>query len=150
MACNQSESTTEKSVPYRYWLSNSVRSNGIRLHYWRTGGAGKPVMIMAHGITDYGLNWSSLAAKFENSYDIIMYDARGHGFSQKPDSSYSLSIHVEDLKGLIDALDIKKPIKTIEDTQFENFIEQQKQQKAKREYELNNTGIALLKDRLIT
>ena len=47
-------------------------------------------------------------------------------------------------------LDIKKPIKTIEDTQFENFIEQQKQQKAKREYELNNTGIALLKDRLIT
>lgn len=110
MACNQSESTTEKSVPYRFWLSNSVRSNGIRLHYWRTGGAGKPVMIMAHGITDYGLNWSSLAAKFENSYDIIMYDARGHGFSQKPDSSYSLSIHVEDLKGLIDALDIKKPI----------------------------------------
>ena len=50
-------------------------------------------------------------------------------------------------------LEIKKetkPIKTIQDIQFENFIEQQKQQKAKREYELNNTGIALLKDRLIT
>ncbi len=46
-------------------------------------------------------------------------------------------------------LEIKKPIKRIEDIQFENFIEQQKQQKAKREYELNNTGIALLKDRLI-
>jgi hypothetical protein len=50
-------------------------------------------------------------------------------------------------------LEIKKetkPIKTIQDIQFENFVEQQKQQKAKREYELNNTGIALLKDRLIT
>ena len=50
-------------------------------------------------------------------------------------------------------LEIKKetkPIKTIQDIQFENFIEQQKQQKAKREYELSNTGIALLKDRLIT
>jgi hypothetical protein len=45
-------------------------------------------------------------------------------------------------------LDIKKPIKTIEDTQFENFIEQQKQQKAKREYELNNTGIAALKNQI--
>jgi hypothetical protein len=47
-------------------------------------------------------------------------------------------------------LDIKKPIKTAQDIQFENFVEQHKQQKAKREYELNNTGIALLKDRLIT
>ena len=42
-------------------------------------------------------------------------------------------------------LDIKKPIKTIEDTQFENFMEQQKQQKAAREYKLNNKGLASLK-----
>ena len=42
-------------------------------------------------------------------------------------------------------LEIKKPIKTIEDTQFENFMEQQKQQKAAREYKLNNKGLASLK-----
>jgi hypothetical protein len=42
-------------------------------------------------------------------------------------------------------LEIKKPIKTIEDIQFENFIKQQKQQKAAREYELNNKGLASLK-----
>ncbi|MHC4205661.1 MAG: alpha/beta fold hydrolase [Planctomycetota bacterium] len=99
-----------KPVPYANWESNSVKSNGIRIHYWRTGGVGKPVMIMAHGVTDYGLSWASLAAKFEADYDVIMYDARGHGFSEKPEGPYSLDAHVEDLVGLIKALEIDKPI----------------------------------------
>ena len=53
------------TAPYADWESASVKSNGIRIHYWRTGGVGKPVMIMAHGVTDYGLNWASLADKFK-------------------------------------------------------------------------------------
>jgi pimeloyl-ACP methyl ester carboxylesterase len=99
-----------KSVPYANWESASVKSNGIRIHYWRTSGQGKPVMIMSHGVTDYGLSWSSLAEKLQNDYDIIMYDARGHGFSEKPEGPYDLPNHVEDLVGLIKALNIEKPI----------------------------------------
>lgn len=106
----QSDSRRVKPVPYANWESDSIKSNGIRIHYWRTGGENKPVMIMAHGITDYGLSWASLAAMFERDYDIIMYDARGHGFSEKPEGPYSLDTHVEDLIGLIKALEIKKPI----------------------------------------
>jgi len=97
-------------VPYRHWESNSIMSNGIRLHYWRTGGDDKPVVVMAHGITDYGLNWAMLASKLEPEYDVIMYDARGHGFSEKPEAPYSLETHVEDLVGFVQALDIHKPI----------------------------------------
>ena len=97
-------------VPYRNWESNSIQSNGIRLHYWRTNSKGKPVMILAHGITDYGLNWADFAATFEDDFDIIMYDARGHGFSEKPDGPYTLEAHMQDLVGLIQALDIQKPI----------------------------------------
>jgi pimeloyl-ACP methyl ester carboxylesterase len=110
VGCHPSESLMVKPVPYRHWESNSIQSNGIRLHYWRTPLRGKPVMIMAHGITDYGLNWATFAAKFENEYDIIMYDARGHGFSEKPDGPYTLESHVQDLVGLVHALEIKKPI----------------------------------------
>ena len=65
---------------------------------------------MAYGITDYGLVFASLAGKLEDDYDIIMYDARGHGFSSKPDGPYDLATHVEDLLGLIKTLDIKQPI----------------------------------------
>lgn len=110
LSCQQTENSTVEPVPYMHWESNSIRSNGIRLHYWRTGGEAKPVMILAHGITDYGLNWASLAAQFEGEFDIIMYDARGHGFSEKPDGPYSLQTHVQDLIGLIDTLNIKKPV----------------------------------------
>jgi pimeloyl-ACP methyl ester carboxylesterase len=106
----RSDSGQVKPVPYANWESASVMSNGIRIHYWRTGGEGKPVMIMAHGVTDYGLSWASLAAKFQADYDVIMYDARGHGFSEKPEGPYSLDAHVEDLIGLIKALKINKPI----------------------------------------
>ncbi|MBN1996308.1 alpha/beta hydrolase [candidate division KSB1 bacterium] len=109
-ACEQSEMATVFPVPYRYWESNSVQCNGMRIHYWRAGTKGNPVMVLAHGITDYGLNWATLAAKFEKEYDIVMYDARGHGYSQKPDGPYSLETHMEDLVGLIQSLDIKKPI----------------------------------------
>ncbi|MEW6235117.1 MAG: alpha/beta hydrolase [Candidatus Omnitrophota bacterium] len=92
------------------WESAYIDSNGIRLHYWRTGGENKPAMILAHGATDYGLNWASLAENFQNDYDIIMYDARGHGYSDKPEGPYDLATHVEDIKGLVEALDLKKPI----------------------------------------
>ncbi len=94
-----------------HWQSAWVSSNGIRLHYWRTGGEGKPVMIMAHGITDDGLNWTSLAVELQDEYDIILYDARGHGFSDKPSGGpYDLAAHVEDLLGLVEALGVDRPI----------------------------------------
>jgi pimeloyl-ACP methyl ester carboxylesterase len=107
--CRTSEEV-EMGTEHPGWVSAYVQSNGLRLHYWRTGGAGKPVMIMAHGITDYGLNWTSLAEKFEPDYDIVMVDARGHGFSDKPKGPYDLSSHVADLAGLVKALAIRKPI----------------------------------------
>jgi len=108
--CGSSREGTVGMVPYFGWESSSVVAHGVRLHYWRTGGEGKPVLIMAHGITDYGLNWADLAAKFEGDYDVIMYDARGHGFSAKPGGPYDLKNHMEDLVGLIKALGIEKPI----------------------------------------
>jgi pimeloyl-ACP methyl ester carboxylesterase len=109
--CRTNEVTTmQTQEQHPDWLSAFVASNGLRLHYLRTGGAGKPVMIMAHGITDDGRNWTSLAEKFESEFDIVLYDARGHGFSDKPKGPYDLASHVADLAGLVEALGIRKPI----------------------------------------
>jgi len=109
-----SGSGNESAVPmpnlHPEWESAFVDLNGLRLHYWRTGGAGKSVMVLAHGITDYGLNWASLAERLQPDYDLVMYDARGHGYSDKPDGPYDLASHVADLVGLIRSLGIEKPI----------------------------------------
>jgi pimeloyl-ACP methyl ester carboxylesterase len=91
------------------WTDGYVMANGIRLHYWRTGGA-KPVMVMAHGSSDDGLCWTNLATVFQDRYDIVMFDARGHGLSDPPTDADPPDVQVEDLAGLIKALKLDKPI----------------------------------------
>jgi pimeloyl-ACP methyl ester carboxylesterase len=90
------------------WTDGYVQAKGIRLHYWRTGGA-KPPVVLAHGITDNGLCWSRLARALEGEFDLIMVDARGHGMSDKPATGYTPADHAEDLVGLITALALNKP-----------------------------------------
>jgi len=90
------------------WFSGDVVANGIRIHYWRTGGD-RPPVVLSHGITDNGLCWTRLARALEDVYDVIMPDARGHGFSDAPDEGYSPEDQAADLAGLIQALGLKKP-----------------------------------------
>jgi pimeloyl-ACP methyl ester carboxylesterase len=93
------------------WTDAYVVANGIRIHYWRTaGGAGKPPLVFAHGSSDDGLCWTNLAVEFQDRYDIIMFDARGHGLSDSPTPADAPDVQVEDLAGLIKALKLEKPI----------------------------------------
>jgi pimeloyl-ACP methyl ester carboxylesterase len=91
------------------WTDGYVLANGIRIHYWRTGG-NKPVLVMAHGSSDDGLCWTNLAREFQDQYDIVMFDARGHGLSDPPTPSDPPDVQVEDLAGLIKELKLDRPI----------------------------------------
>ncbi len=91
------------------WTDGYVMANGIRIHYWRTGGD-KPVLVLAHGSSDDGLCWTSLAKELEADFDIIMFDARGHGLTDPPTASDPADVQVEDLAGLIRELKLVKPI----------------------------------------
>ncbi len=108
------ESSNEKPTvcppsPPVGWTDAYVIANDIRIHYWRTGGE-KPVLIMAHGSSDYGLSWTNLAKELTGDYDIIMFDARGHGFSDPPSKTDPVDAQCEDLAGLIRELELEKPI----------------------------------------
>jgi N-formylmaleamate deformylase len=90
------------------WKQDTITiSDGIELFYTRTGGD-KPAIVLAHGITDNGLCWHQFANDLENDYDLILYDAYGHGKSSRidPDKRFDLA---EDLHDLIDALKLEKP-----------------------------------------
>ena len=91
------------------WTDGYVIANGIRIHYWRTGGS-KPALVLAHGSSDDGLCWTNLAKEFQNDFDIIMFDARGHGLSDPPTPADPQDVQVEDLAGLIKELNLNKPI----------------------------------------
>lgn len=90
------------------WESGFVEANGIVLHYHRTGGE-KPPVVLAHGFTDNGLCWTRLARALEGEYDLVMFDARGHGLSDAPESGYGPQAHAADLAGLVDALGLERP-----------------------------------------
>ena len=89
--------------------SGYVNANGINIHYHRTGGS-KPPMVLAHGFSDNGLCWMGIVPDLQDDYDVIMYDARGHGLSDAPKTGYATTDRVEDLAGLIRAMELEKPI----------------------------------------
>jgi pimeloyl-ACP methyl ester carboxylesterase len=90
------------------WYSGDVVANGLRIHYYRTGGD-KPPLVLSHGATDSGLCWTRLARALESDYDVIMPDARGHGLSEEPKDGYASDARAADLAGFIRALGLEKP-----------------------------------------
>ena len=91
------------------WSTAICETNGINIHYMRTGGSKSP-LILLHGLTANGACWTALAHALEGEYDVIMPDARGHGKSSVPDYGYRYEDHANDVVGLIRALRLPPPI----------------------------------------
>lgn len=89
--------------------SGEVVTNGVRLHYYRTGGD-KPPLVLSHGFTDSGLCWTRLARDLAADFDVVMYDLRAHGLSEAPDRGYSADDRAVDLLGLVESLRLERPI----------------------------------------
>ncbi len=91
------------------WQSNFIQSNGLTLHYTRTGGS-KPPLLLTHGFSDNGLCWTPVAEILAADYDVIMLDARGHGRSDGPEEGYGSLDHAADVAGVITGLGLMKPL----------------------------------------
>jgi N-formylmaleamate deformylase len=91
------------------YKEGDVTINGIKLHYYRTGGK-KPPLILLHGATDNGLCWTPIAEVLAEKYDVIMLDAQGHGKSDKLDKKFTFQSHTEQVAALARQLGLTKPI----------------------------------------
>jgi pimeloyl-ACP methyl ester carboxylesterase len=92
----------------RRWQSDVLEIDGRRLHYTRTGGD-KPPLVLVHGFSEDGLVWTALAEALEDSYDVIMPDARGHGQSDAAETGFGPAELASDLRAIIGALGLDKP-----------------------------------------
>jgi N-formylmaleamate deformylase len=90
------------------WQSGDAVANGIRVHYYRTGGD-KPQVVLAHGGSDNGLCWTRLTRALEADFDVIMPDARHHGLSESPADGGGFEAQAVDLAELIRTLDLDRP-----------------------------------------
>lgn len=87
-----------------------ITVNGVRIHYEERGSG--TAVVWAHGLGGVCQEWEGVMDFFQGGYRVVAYDARGHGRSEKPDRSeaYSQDIMVEDMRSLMDGLNINKAI----------------------------------------
>lgn len=84
---------------------------GVRLAWTRSGPRDRagPSLLLAHGLTDSAACWDRVATGLARSYDVIRYDARGHGASDRA-ASYLFELHIGDMVGLVRALGLDRPV----------------------------------------
>jgi pimeloyl-ACP methyl ester carboxylesterase len=87
---------------------NFTEVQGIKLHYLEWGERGKPELLLVHGWTSFAASWSAVAEHYQDRYRIIAPDLRGHGESDKPLTGYRLRDFAEDMRELIENLELKK------------------------------------------
>ena len=91
------------------WSEDFIQANDLNIHYHRTGGTGKPPLILLHGVMDNGLCWTPVARDLQASFDVIMPDARGHGLTGGPLENFSYPQLADDVVDLINALNLERP-----------------------------------------
>lgn len=86
-------------------VSRTHLSQSLKLHYLDWGNAGKPLLMLIHGMRDHAHSWDWTARALCRDWHVIVPDLRGHGDSQwSPDSAYISPYHVLDIADLIDTL----------------------------------------------
>ncbi len=80
--------------------------NGINMYY-EIHGEGEPV-IFGNGVFSNTLGWVNQIPDLSKEFQMILYDMRGQGQSEKPREPYSFDLHAEDQLALLEELGIKK------------------------------------------
>ncbi len=83
-----------------------VHTNGIDLYY-EIHGTG-PLLVLIAGV-GYGLwFWHKIAPALAGHFQVITFDNRGAGQTDKPDGPYTVPMMAADTAGLLDALGIQR------------------------------------------
>ena len=82
-------------------------SNGLGMRYYEWAGNG-PNLVFIHPSGGYGRMWDFVARRLNGEYRIFAVDTRGHGDTDRPDSSYSAEEIAEDIHLFIEQLGLAK------------------------------------------
>jgi 3-oxoadipate enol-lactonase len=66
----------------------------------------RPAIVFLNGSLQTTLYWRAFALKLSDRFGVLLYDARGQGNSDLGEAPLNLDLHVSDLIGLLDQLDL--------------------------------------------
>ncbi len=90
-------------------LRKIVNLGSISIFY-RDTEVGEQSILCLHGRWGRGETWIDFISRYSNIFRIIAPDQRGHGLSEKPESTYSVEEMADDMIRLIDHLGIGQTI----------------------------------------
>ena len=80
--------------------------DNLRMHY-RIVGQGPPLVLIM-GLSGDLTWWEPLARELKDDFQLLLFDNRGAGLTDKPDEKYTIPMFASDTVGLMAALDIGK------------------------------------------
>lgn len=84
-------------------LRVALQDVSIHLRYYGTG----PPILLVHGNPQYSLTWKTIGPILAQNYTVIAVDNRGAGDSSlPPDGNYTAAASADDLKAVLDFLNI--------------------------------------------
>nr|WP_067288093.1 3-oxoadipate enol-lactonase [Marinobacterium profundum] len=87
---------------------HSLSLNGEFIHYQLDGPSHLPLLVFSNSLgTDLRV-WDPLLPELKQQFRFLRYDKRGHGLSSCPPAPYQLDDHIDDLIGLLDALELSQ------------------------------------------
>src|SRR6202521_3873229 len=78
--------------------------DGCRISYRIYPNPGKPHLTLIHSLALSGAMWSEVAKELSGSAEILIYDCRGHGHSERRSGPYSVELFADDLAALLDSV----------------------------------------------
>ena len=89
------------------YTQHRVQAGKLMLHYLEWG-RGDRVLVCLHGTSMSANAWTRLARDLQNEFRVIALNMRGHGFSDAPETGYSVAEYSDDLLAFLDALQLEK------------------------------------------
>ncbi|MFJ5770061.1 alpha/beta fold hydrolase [Psychrobacillus sp. NPDC093180] len=80
-------------------------SDGVKLYYQHKG-EGNPI-VLVHGWSSDHTSFDQTFEELSKSYQVISYDLRGHGSSERPEKGLSLKRFAKDLEELMEDLKVQ-------------------------------------------
>jgi len=98
------------SVPAPVSLDVDLPGLRVRVLHW-DGRPDRPAFVLLHGLASNARFWELVAPVLaEAGHAVWAPDLRGHGQTQKPDVGYDFATISSDVRGLVDRLQIDRPI----------------------------------------
>ena len=80
----------------------ALTKDGARLAFRRQGDRSGPRVVLIHSLALDGSIWDGVAAELGSTADVLTYDCRGHGASERRAEAFTVDLFAADLADLLD------------------------------------------------